>query len=59
MKGWMKLHGCIPTVDAVERDRAYVGLPKRLRLNHVLRNTPSAITKLALKGVKVGPQLDG
>ncbi len=46
------------SVDAVEKNKPYVGLPKRLGVNHVLRNTPSAITSLILKGVKLGPQAD-
>ena len=45
------------SVDAVEADTLYVGLPRRLGANHLLRNLPSLITRAALKGVPLGPQL--
>ncbi len=44
-------------VDAVEDNKAYVGLPRRLASNHILRNLPSRLLSVVLKGVPVGPQL--
>jgi short-subunit dehydrogenase len=44
--------------DALENDQAYVGRPRRLSSNHLLRNLPSRITALILKGIPLGPQLN-
>ncbi len=44
------------TVGAVAKDKSYVGLPRRLAVNHVLRNLPSRVTGLALAGVPLGPK---
>lgn len=43
-------------VAATAADRAYVGRPRRLAVNHALRNLPTRITSAALAGVRLGPQ---
>lgn len=43
-------------VDAVADNKAYIGLPRRLTSNHVMRNMPSRLLGVVLKGVPVGPQ---
>ncbi|MEM9134946.1 MAG: SDR family NAD(P)-dependent oxidoreductase [Actinomycetota bacterium] len=47
------------TVAAVEKEKAYVGLPRRLAVNHVLRNLPTRVSSLALAGVPLGPKGGG
>lgn len=44
------------TIGAVKRNKSYVGLPKRLGVNHALRNLPTSVVGLVLAGVKTGPQ---
>ena len=43
-------------VDAVANGKSYVGLPRRLGGNHLMRNLPSKITGAILAGVPLGPQ---
>ncbi|MDA3038496.1 MAG: SDR family NAD(P)-dependent oxidoreductase [Actinomycetota bacterium] len=43
-------------VDAVASGKPYVGLPRRLGANHLMRNLPSKITGIILAGVPLGPQ---
>ncbi len=44
------------TVDAVKMNRRHVRTPRRLSTNFWLREAPSRLTELVLRGVEVGPK---
>ncbi len=46
------------TVAATKAEKRHVRTPRRLLVNHLLREAPSRITESLLKGVKLGPQID-
>ncbi len=44
------------TVDAVRTNRRHVRTPRRLYMNHWLRETPARLTEILMTGVAVGPK---
>ncbi|MEZ5379922.1 MAG: SDR family NAD(P)-dependent oxidoreductase [Acidimicrobiales bacterium] len=46
------------TVAATKAERRHVRTPRRLLVNHLLREAPTRITESLLSGVKVGPVVD-
>ncbi len=46
------------TVAATIAEKRHVRTPRRLLLNHLLREAPTRITETLLQGVKLGPQIE-